>query len=71
MKKVKFVKTISYRLLSSAIGIIVIYFITGSFKAGAAFGMAEIFYKPVQYYIHELLWVRAERKAMLNDNARP
>lgn len=51
-------KTITYRLLSSFIGFIVIYFLTGSIKAGGLFSIAELIYKPFQYYIHERLWYR-------------
>ena len=69
MNKLKIVKTISYRLLSSTVGLIIIYSISGSFKAGALFSVLELIYKPVQYYFHERLWINAERKAMINDNA--
>jgi uncharacterized membrane protein len=31
---------------------------TGSIKFGAAFGVAELIYKPIQYYIHERVWYR-------------
>jgi uncharacterized membrane protein len=31
---------------------------TGSIKFGAAFGVAELLYKPIQYYIHERIWYR-------------
>ena len=46
-------KTISYRLLSSGIGFIMMYFATGSITYGAAFSVAELLYKPIQYYLHE------------------
>jgi uncharacterized membrane protein len=32
--------------------------ISGSIKIGAAFGIAELIYKPIQYYIHERVWYR-------------
>jgi uncharacterized membrane protein len=51
-------KTISYRLLSSGIGFLVLYLGTGSIKAGAFFSIAELVYKPIQYYIHERIWFR-------------
>lgn len=57
-KKRHLAKTISYRLVSSAIGFFVMYFTTGSIKAGAIFSFAEILYKPIQYYIHERIWYR-------------
>ena len=51
-------KTISYRLLSTLIGFIIMWLITGSIKVGAAFSIAELIYKPVQYYLHERIWYR-------------
>jgi uncharacterized membrane protein len=57
-KKRHIAKTISYRGISSGIGFIVMYFATGSIKAGAIFSIAELVYKPLQYYIHERVWYR-------------
>jgi uncharacterized membrane protein len=57
-KKRHIAKTISYRVISSGIGFIVMYFATGSIKAGAIFSIAELVYKPLQYYIHERVWYR-------------
>jgi uncharacterized membrane protein len=57
-KKRHIAKTISYRLLSTLIGFTIMLLITGSVKVGAAFGVAELIYKPVQYYIHERVWYR-------------
>jgi uncharacterized membrane protein len=51
-------KTISYRLVSTLIGFGLMWMITGSIKAGAAFGVAELVYKPIQYYIHERVWYK-------------
>lgn len=51
-------KTISYRLISTTIGFLVMWFATGSIKLGAAFGIAELLYKPLQYYIHERIWYK-------------
>jgi uncharacterized membrane protein len=31
---------------------------TGSIKFGAAFSIAELIYKPIQYYIHERVWYK-------------
>lgn len=55
-KKRHLAKTISYRLVSSGIGFLFMYLATGSIKIGAAFSVAELIYKPVQYYIHERIW---------------
>lgn len=51
-------KTISYRIVSTGIGFVIMYGATGSIKIGAAFGIAELIYKPVQYYIHERIWYK-------------
>lgn len=57
-KKRHLAKTVSYRLLSTLIGFTIMLVITGSVKIGAAFGVAELIYKPVQYYLHERIWYR-------------
>jgi len=57
-KKRHIAKTISYRIISTLIGFIIMWAISGSIKVGAAFGVAEIVYKPIQYYIHERLWYK-------------
>jgi uncharacterized membrane protein len=62
-KKRHIAKTISYRVISSAIGFVVMFFATGSIKAGAIFSIAELVYKPIQYYIHERVWFK-ERTVM-------
>jgi uncharacterized membrane protein len=51
-------KTISYRILSTLIGFIIMFTISGSFKIGTAFGIVELLYKPLQYYIHERVWYK-------------
>jgi uncharacterized membrane protein len=51
-------KTISYRIISTLIGFLIMWLVSGSVKVGAAFGVAELIYKPIQYYIHERIWYR-------------
>ena len=51
-------KTISYRILSSSIGFLVLYVATGSITVGATFSTAELLFKPFIYYIHERTWYR-------------
>jgi len=51
-------KTISYRIISTVIGFTIMWIATGSIKIGAAFGIAELVYKPIQYYIHERVWYK-------------
>jgi uncharacterized membrane protein len=57
-KKRHIAKTISYRIISTTIGIIVVWGVSGSLKVGTAFGVAELVYKPIQYYIHERVWYK-------------
>ena len=51
-------KTISYRIISTLVGFLLMWLISGSIKVGAAFGVAELIYKPIQYYIHERVWYK-------------
>jgi uncharacterized membrane protein len=51
-------KTISYRIISTAVGFLIMWWATGNITFGAAFGVAELLYKPIQYYIHERIWYR-------------
>jgi uncharacterized membrane protein len=51
-------KTISYRILSSGIGFIVLYLATGSITIGATFSTGELLFKPFVYYLHERFWWR-------------
>ena len=51
-------KTVTYRLISSAIGFLVVWALSNDIKTGAMFSIAELVYKPLQYYIHEMIWQR-------------
>jgi uncharacterized membrane protein len=51
-------KTISYRILSTSIGFMTMWLVTGSITVGAAFGIIELVWKPIQYYIHERVWYK-------------
>lgn len=51
-------KTISYRVISTLIGFLIIWYISGSIKIGTAFSAVELLYKPLQYYIHERVWYK-------------
>jgi uncharacterized membrane protein len=52
------VKTISYRVTSTSFGFLVMWGISGSVKIGAAFGVAELLFKPFLYFIHERIWYK-------------
>lgn len=51
-------KTISYRIVSTLIGFLIMWLVTGNIKVGVAFGVVELIYKPLQYYIHERIWYK-------------
>jgi uncharacterized membrane protein len=57
-KKRHLAKTISYRILSTAIGFGIMWGISGSIKVGTLFSIAELVYKPIQYYVHERIWYK-------------
>lgn len=57
-KKRHIAKTISYRIVSTAVGVSVIWYASGSLEVGTIFGVAELVYKPIQYYIHERIWYK-------------
>jgi uncharacterized membrane protein len=60
-------KTISYRIVSTGIGFAVVWIISGSVTIGTAFGMAELVYKPIQYYIHERVWYKWIKYGLTNS----
>ena len=61
-------KTISYRIVSTGIGFAVVWVISGSVTIGTAFGLAELVYKPIQYYIHERVWYKWIKYGIKNNN---
>jgi uncharacterized membrane protein len=63
-------KTISYRLLSTGIGFLAMWILTGSVEVGVAFSVVELVWKPIQYYIHERVWYKFIPYG-LNDNGKP
>lgn len=66
-KKRHIAKTISYRLLSTLIGFTIMLVITSSIKAGAIFSVAELLWKPIQYYVHERIWYRWVKYGLKNN----
>ena len=57
-RKRHILKSITYRIVSTLTGFLTIWWISGSIKIGAAFGVVELIYKPIQYYIHERIWYK-------------
>ena len=60
-------KIISHRILSTLVGFLLMWWISGSIKIGTAFGIAELVYKPIQYYIHERLWYKWIKFGLKDD----
>lgn len=63
-------KTISYRIVSTLIGFLIMWWVSGSVKIGAAFGVAELIYKPVQYYVHERIWYRFIKFGLVQEKEK-
>ena len=64
-------KTITYRIISSLVGFLTMCVVTGSVKIGTAFGLFELVYKPIQYYIHERVWYRWIRFGINDKPKKP
>jgi uncharacterized membrane protein len=63
-------KTISYRIVSTLIGFLLMWLISGSIKLGATFSVAELIYKPIQYYLHERIWYKWIKFGLKKSDAR-
>ena len=55
-KKRHIAKTISYRIISSLSGMILVWMISKDIYLSLSFSLVEFIYKPLQYYIHERVW---------------
>ena len=60
-------KTISYRIISTLVGFLGMWWATGSVKFGVAFGIAELVYKPIQYYLHERVWYKFIKFGLIQE----
>ncbi len=49
-------KTISYRVSSSILTVLVVFIITGKYSISLAIGGIDAIVKIVWYYLHERLW---------------
>ena len=63
-------KTLSYRLISTTVGFLGMWWASGSIKIGAAFGVVELIYKPLQYYVHERVWYRYIRFGLVEEKKK-
>lgn len=52
------VKTISYRITSSSIGFLTMWYLSGDVRIGAAFSLGELAFKPFIYFLHERFWYK-------------
>jgi len=62
--KIPFIKTVTYRILGSIVSVSITYAVTGSVKASATLGAADLLLKPVVYFLHELAWQKVERRKL-------
>jgi uncharacterized membrane protein len=51
-------KTISYRIISSSIGFLTMWYLSGDVRIGAAFSLGELILKPIMYFLHERVWYK-------------
>jgi uncharacterized membrane protein len=51
-------KTVSYRIISTLIGFLIMWWVTGDIRFGTAFGFMELIFKPFLYYAHERVWYK-------------
>jgi len=61
-------KTISYRILSTTVGFLIMWVISGSIKIGVAFGVAELILKPFIYFLHERFWYKWIKYGLKKQN---
>lgn len=59
-------KTISYRVISSSLGFLTMWYLTGDIRIGTAFSVAEIVIKPLIYFAHERIWYRFIKYGLKN-----
>jgi len=55
-KKRSVLKTLSWRVIATSIGMGLIYFCTGEAAFSVAFGVADFVIKSAAYYLHERVW---------------
>jgi uncharacterized membrane protein len=46
------------------------WLVSGSVKVGAAFSVAELIYKPIQYYLHERIWYKWIKYGLRKENGK-
>jgi uncharacterized membrane protein len=51
-------KTISYRVVGTAVTVSTIYFLGGNIKLASLIGVGELLIKPILYLLHERVWYK-------------
>lgn len=51
-------KTISYRIISSSIGFLTMWYLSDDVRIGTAFSLGELVLKPFIYFLHERFWYK-------------
>jgi len=62
--RIQLLKAVSYRVLSSALGFVVLFATTGSIKLSGGYGLFELAGKPLLYFFHEKGWEGPLKRAM-------
>lgn len=71
LNKQKVWKTISYRLWASCLTLMVSFMATnGNVKATAMITGFDLVWKPLVYYVHELIWMPYERRKLARDSKK-
>lgn len=66
-RKRHILKSVSYRIVSTGIGFFSMWMVTGSINIGVAFSVAELLWKPIQYYLHERIWYKWIKYGLKNE----
>jgi uncharacterized membrane protein len=60
MKRIRIIKTITWRVIATSITISVSYIITGSLEIAGTVGAIDAAIKMMGYYAHENIWDRIQ-----------
>jgi len=69
-RKKRWVKTLIWRFISTAVTFIIAYLITGSFAAGGMIAFSESLVKMFIYYFHERFWDKYTKKKLKKIKAK-
>lgn len=66
-----FVKTISYRIISSTLTFLLVYLNTGQIAIGFTLSILEFIFKPFLYFFHEIVWLNSAAKIQRKKTNTP